>query len=118
MRLCQCHGVEMLRKGTQGRSSGLPMYACAVKARERGRLSDARLRAENRSKFLALKGLPCERCGNSHPHWVMDFHHTEARYRHGLSALMGRWNLLVRELEKCELLCANCHKHREWEKLA
>lgn len=84
---------------------------------ERNRGYDAKYRAENRIKFRALKECnPCARCGKYYPHFVMEFHHLSEKHKHGIYALMARWNRVLEEIAKCELLCANCHKYRTHEK--
>ncbi len=59
------------------------------------------------------KGGRCVLCGFTGDHRAFDFHHrnpTEKDYN--LSARIGRysWEKLKKELDKCDLLCANCHR--------
>ena len=57
--------------------------------------------------------LACERCGESHPA-CLDFHHTNPGEKdftignvkeHGWSR-----NRLLTEIQKCVVVCANCHR--------
>jgi hypothetical protein len=70
--------------------------------------------AEGRRKWLAefKKGLKCNRCGEDHPA-TLTFHHLNAGekdFEIGNSVWMGvSLNRLKAEIEKCEVLCANCH---------
>lgn len=62
----------------------------------------------------------CERCGVSDlPARVFDFHHrareTKTIPMHRLPHDAG-WARLETEIEKCDVLCANCHRLVEWER--
>lgn len=60
--------------------------------------------------------LRCEVCGENHPA-CLDFHHIDSndkkfaigRLKHYLSM-----KLLKTEIEKCKVLCANCHRKYHW----
>lgn len=57
-------------------------------------------------------GLCCVKCGESHPA-CLDFHHTDPKNKDGLiSKLIARASMdrVIAEIEKCETLCANCHR--------
>lgn len=61
------------------------------------------------------KDNPCLDCGNSYPYYVMDLHHRDGEEKEALiSQLVNKTTLprLKRELAKCDLLCANCHRER------
>jgi hypothetical protein len=68
-------------------------------------------------RYKAERG--CEDCGISDPR-VLDLHH-----RHGeekvdhVNRLRTRagWNAILAEMEKCDVLCANCHRIRHAEEL-
>ena len=58
------------------------------------------------------KELSCEKCGESR-HWVLDFHHTNpAEKDMEISNLVRRSSKkrLMNEVDKCIVLCANCHR--------
>jgi hypothetical protein len=62
-----------------------------------------------------LKSRPCVDCGVRYPPYVMDFDHVRGekslnRSRPRNSRLA--WSRLLAELEKCEVVCANCHRMR------
>lgn len=64
--------------------------------------------------FLELKKtLQCKICGESR-YWVLDFHHLdpkEKEYSLGqLSRTCGSKNKILKEMEKCDVLCSNCHR--------
>lgn len=71
-----------------------------------------KLKRKNKARAVEYKGGKCQRCqGVFHP-CVYDFHHTdptlkEARVSHLMSV---KWENVKVELDKCELLCSNCHR--------
>src|SRR5690349_12006022 len=69
----------------------------------------ARLRKYNRIK--ELKNKPCMDCGKFYPPYVMDFDHVRGEKKFDLSRLSGK-AVTLKEITKCELVCANCHRIR------
>jgi hypothetical protein len=67
-------------------------------------------------KINAIRGsTPCADCGVKYPYYVMDFDHIPGFKKVGnISDLVkkGATKLLVEEIKKCELVCANCHRTR------
>lgn len=61
---------------------------------------------------------PCVDCKAKYPYYVMDFDHLDDK-QFGINFLSatGRIGLLKKEIEKCELVCANCHRIRTHERL-
>jgi len=61
----------------------------------------------------ALKeGVPCCDCGQLFPVWVMHWDHLPGYEKLGcISEMVGNRsrNITIAELNKCELVCANCH---------
>lgn len=70
-------------------------------------------RKENKQKALEYFGCKCARCGIVSEHiCIYDFHHkdpNEKEFRLN-NSLDYSWEKLIIELNKCELLCANCHR--------
>jgi hypothetical protein len=64
-----------------------------------------------RAKLAAISylGGQCKRCGwHRHPA-ALQFHHLSDK-DFTISEVANRsWSVILRELDKCELLCANCH---------
>ena len=59
-------------------------------------------------------GGKCEDCGKKYPTPVYDFHHkdpTQKEYTWQKLRLRA-WKSIEKELDKCELLCSNCHRLR------
>jgi protein-arginine kinase activator protein McsA len=72
-------------------------------------------RDKNRSSLLAhLTSHPCVDCGEQDPR-VLEFDHISGEKLESISQLMAdsySWTTISREIEKCEVRCANCHKRR------
>jgi hypothetical protein len=85
--------------------------------RERGRAARlvrqrARVRAERAWMSSLKEGVPCTDCGLVFPSWVMHWDHLPGYEKVAcVSELVGsrRRTIALTELEKCELVCANCH---------
>ena len=75
-------------------------------------------------KRLIVNGLikafcPCEDCGEFFPNQAMDFDHMRGHKDMGISTLMKNrspLSKLLTELEKCDLVCTNCHRIRTYSK--
>ena len=60
-----------------------------------------------------LKNLPCKDCGISYPYYVMEYDHLKDKTGNvGILANRGNLKKVLAEIEKCELVCANCHRER------
>src|SRR4029077_18283035 len=65
----------------------------------------------------ALKTGPCLDCGQLYPPYVMDWHHRDPSTKVAKVAPMlayYKWPVIMAEIAKCDLLCSNCHRIREW----
>lgn len=71
--------------------------------------------AENRAKAIDLLGGICVWCGTTEQ---LEFDHINGDRidrSHKISALLlSSWNRVVEELEKCQLLCKDCHTVKTW----
>lgn len=70
-----------------------------------------RKRTENKQRCLEYRGGKCQRCGYSKCLDALGFHHLDPNKKE--FTLAGRmslaWERLKKELDKCDLLCSNCH---------
>ena len=63
-------------------------------------------------------GLKCSKCGECHVATI-DFHHKIGEKENGVSKMVADGysiERIHRELEKCEVLCSNCHRKVHSEK--
>lgn len=87
-------------------------YECQRK-RTRCNSCNTKIR-RHRTKLAAIKylGGKCNRCGYNKHTAALEFHHkniTEKDFNIGNVANKS-WLLIKKELDKCELLCSNCHR--------
>lgn len=59
-------------------------------------------------KAINLLGGKCKKCGAINI-FSMEFHHLEKKTEDIRILLKGRWSKVEKELEKCIVLCCNCH---------
>ena len=64
-------------------------------------------------------GKPCADCGGSFHFCAMDFDHLDPTKKVAPIArlrVLGSWTRVLDEIEKCELVCANCHRVRSYNR--
>lgn len=57
---------------------------------------------------------PCMDCGNTFPPCAMDFDHREPSQKVKGIGLISSWPAMLKEIEKCDLVCSNCHRIRTY----
>lgn len=109
---CSPFGHHNTSKQPLGRSA----EAIVAKRRRRAESWLSYLRKRRRTRknmLLALRGGRCEDCGYSTSVAALEFHHRDATTKDfGVGNFNGSWQRLLDEAEKCDLLCANCHRRR------
>ena len=67
--------------------------------------------AAARVRLDAMKmAVGCIDCGyNKHPA-ALDYDHIGPKLRNVAQMLLGNWERLLREVDKCVVRCANCHR--------
>ena len=94
-----------------------------VRNREKAirRAHDRRVRriSKNQSAARAYKDVPCTDCGGRFPPHVMDFDHILGDKTENISKMVytAEPGALRKEIEKCEIVCANCHRERTMQRL-
>lgn len=83
--------------------------------KERAHERNATILKENHEKlFQYLSQHPCVDCGESDV-VVLELDHVRGRKEASISSFLRRkcvWDRIRREIEKCEVRCANCHRRR------
>ena len=65
------------------------------------------------------KSKPCADCGRFFPYFVMDLDHREGVEKISAVALMVSAlsiQQMLNEIEKCDVVCANCHRIRTFNR--
>jgi hypothetical protein len=85
------------------------------RARHLAQVAGRRRRRTKRHQELItrLKSHPCADCGNRFPPYVMDFDHVRDKTTE-VSRLVRTYGTarLMAEIERCDVVCANCHRIR------
>ena len=61
----------------------------------------------------------CTDCGQFFPHYVLEFDHLPGTEKLGSPGNLVRrygWPTVQAEMDKCEVVCANCHSIRSYER--
>lgn len=77
------------------------------KARDRNKDYVRKIKEEN----------PCADCGQYFHFSQMDFDHIQGKKKHNVARYANSAvsiKTIKDELNKCELVCANCHRYRTW----
>jgi hypothetical protein len=70
-------------------------------------------RRTQKERLVALRGGKCEDCGYAASIAALEFHHRDAETKDfGIGNMNGSLARLIAEADKCDLLCANCHRRR------
>ena len=67
-------------------------------------------------KAINILGGKCKKCGCDDV-MCLEFHHEDSKIKEfGLAAIRNmRWSIIKREIQKCVLLCANCHSELHYK---
>ena len=107
--------VKSSRPTVNGKRSPYSKWSEEAKEDMRARLW---WKGRNRKvKLLKMKGDKCEHCGYNKTFRVLTFHHKDpSKKNFGLDSrtiMTRKWDELVEEVNKCRLLCLNCHMEIE-----
>lgn len=70
-----------------------------------------------KERCVEYKGGKCSRCGYNRCITASEFHHTDKSKKEFSPGghHCRSWSSLVKELDKCILLCSNCHREEEFQ---
>jgi len=70
-------------------------------------------RNQRKENIIRAKGGACIKCGYNKSASALVFHHRDEKNKafniSGQNLNRYSWEVLLKEAEKCDLLCANCH---------
>ena len=82
--------------------------------------SDRHRRNTTKEWVDELKSKPCVDCGNEFETFVMDFDHRDPTTKSYVISFMVSKRMpreaILEEIAKCDLICANCHRKRTFQK--
>lgn len=94
-------------------SKGTISFYCGEGQKEKYRINNLRAKSRKREWIDSIKAtLKCINCGEAR-WWVLDFHHRDPKTKDkGVAALIqtGSRERVLNEIEKCDVLCSNCHR--------
>lgn len=79
------------------------------------RAQDLARREKAKAHIIACKSVPCRDCKKGFGPHVMDFDHIRGKKiaNIGSGRFHGSMKALKKEIAKCDVVCANCHRERE-----
>ena len=102
-----CHRVRT-QELEQSRARHVPSTAAH-------RVAKAAMWREQASLLRRLRMTPCADCGETYPTCAMDFDHRDPSLkRYTVTRMVGRTSteVILAEVAKCDIVCANCHRLR------
>ena len=103
---CEHHGLTIHRKRTDHRY--INVWRCKQCENEHSKNH----KAKRKQRAIEYAGGSCEVCGYDKCPTALEFHHRDPSEKEfSIGHLISlRWSRLQIELDKCQLLCANCHR--------
>jgi hypothetical protein len=83
------------------------------------RKNNDRYRESIKEVVDAIKSVPCSDCKGTFPPFVMDFDHRSDKTMNVSRMVAGCYKVasVLKEIEKCDVVCANCHRVRTHNRL-
>ena len=85
---------------------------------ESARKREARDRNKDYIRSVKERSI-CADCKQSYHYSQMDFDHVDGKKKHNLARYANSAvsiKTIKEEISKCEVVCANCHRYRTWER--
>lgn len=117
-----CHRSRTHRAFIDGSTRAPSFHALKLEGtaeQMRGRRKFRRLWTEQIAVLRDLRSAPCADCGDSFPWYVMEFDHRQPADKvRNLPLMAGRVTTarLMAEVEKCDIVCCNCHRVRTYRR--
>ena len=133
MRLCSVCKLEKSETEFywKNKKKGIKQYACNKCYRKKHKQyylnnkdyykeKAKRQKIRNKQKIIELKSKPCSDCHQEYPYYVMDFDHRPGEEKlFGIGGATG-WRSkgrIFEEIDKCDLVCSNCHRVRTFNRI-
>lgn len=100
-KICNKHGLTLYASDNK---NCFRCKKCRIEAVDKRRKKLKQLAVE-------YKGTKCEKCGYDKCIQALEFHHYDGDKEFGIGSKgITSWEKIKKELQKCMLLCANCHR--------
>lgn len=111
-----CKAVKFVQEFYRQYKSKHPEWNCYDSYCIKCRLEYGVNRRKNIKKIaVEYKGGVCIDCGiKSNNYCIYDFHHVEDNKEFAISKTSKSFDSIKKELDKCILLCSNCHRIRHF----
>ena len=88
-----------------------------LKTKEERNAYQLRRRDSRKKQLIEHFGDKCADCGGSFHQAAYDFHHINPLEKKFEIApgLDRNWNVIMEEVQKCVMLCSNCHRVRHYK---
>jgi len=109
MRICKGCGILLTKKNTY-KIRTLNCKKCFNK-----KTNEIVIR--HKKEAIKILGGKCIRCGFNGNYIVFEFHHPNSNKESSWGKLRNKkgWKFILKEIKKCQLVCANCHRIIHWE---
>jgi transposase len=101
-------------------SKGTIAYHLGSGQKEKTHKRTRNLRSANTKRLRELKeNIGCVDCKEMYPHYVLEFDHLPQYEKLGIVTNIARrysWEKALEEVKKCDIVCANCHNIRTWNR--
>lgn len=113
--LC-CETCNEILTGRQRRYCSLTCKNRSNNTKYQNYESQKRRGEDRKLKLVKMKGGKCQKCGYDKNYSALCFHHLRDK-RFGITireCSNNSWNVLLEEVDKCVLLCHNCHMEEHY----
>jgi len=108
-----CEEQLVLEKNWFRSWASCPIYLC----KQCHNADKVNRKTRNKERAIEYLGGKCKDCGEVYIKDVYDFHHRNPKEKDFSigNSLLYKWEKIEPELDKCDLLCSNCHRIRHYE---
>lgn len=103
-----------------GCSKGTISYHCGAGQKDKTRQRQRDRRSKNMKHVQEYKqNHGCSDCKEDYPYWILELDHVRGTKIGNLSVMVKQNTLeeVIAELEKCDVVCSNCHRNRTWNRI-
>ena len=104
-KICKKHGLTAFSSSNKSRCK-----KCAV-------IAVTKRRQKVKQLAIDYKGGKCINCGYNKCAAALQFHHKDPAIKSfdiSVAGFTRSWQKIKEELDKCDVLCANCHAEEHW----